>query len=120
VILLLLRACQKTQYVGHRMTRMNRRWGGLNTPGGFSRLGRMLVPYGGHLSYTGLAHREDHPIVHLGAAPYTRAGLRQWRHCYGLRQRGMRPWSSACDTSRCKSCVCGTSRPCSPPWEYYI
>jgi len=46
------------------------------------------------------AHREDHPSVHLGAAPYMRAGLRQWRHCYRLRPRGMTPWSSTCDTSR--------------------
>jgi hypothetical protein len=110
VTLLLVRACHETRCVGHWTTRANRRWGGLNTQGGFGKLGRMLLPYGGRLSHTGLSHREDHPNVHLGAAPYMRVGLRRWRHCYGLRPRGMRPWSSACDMSR----------PFSPPWEYHI
>jgi hypothetical protein len=68
--------------------------GSLNTWGGFNRLGRTLLLYGGHLFHTGPAHRSDHPNVHLEAAPYTRVGLPRLRYCYGLRLRGMRPWSS--------------------------
>jgi len=103
-------ATQKTRCVGHWTTRTNRRWGGLNTWGGFGRLGRMLLTYVGRVSHIGLAHKEDHPSVHLGATPYMRAGLRQWRHCYRLIPRGMTPWSSACDTSRL----------CSPLYEYHM
>jgi hypothetical protein len=105
VIMLLLRVCQKTRCVGHRMTRTNRRWGGLSTQGGFDRLGRTLLPCVGRVSHTRLAHKEDHPSVHLEAALYMKAWLRQWRHCYRLKPRWMTPWSSACDNSRL----------CSPP-----
>jgi hypothetical protein len=57
-------------------------WGALSMRGGFGRLARTLLPYMGHVSHTGLSHKEDHPSGHLGAAPYMRAGWRQWRHCY--------------------------------------
>jgi len=52
----------------------NRCWGGLSTRGGFGRLARTLLSYVGRVSHTGLAHEEDHPSVHLGAASYMRAG----------------------------------------------
>jgi hypothetical protein len=110
VILQLLKACQKTWCVGHRTTHTNRRWGDRSAQGGFGWLARTLLPYVGHVSHTGLAHKEDHPNAHLGAAPYMRARWRQWRHCYRLRPRGMMPWSSACDNLRL----------CSPPWEYHM
>jgi len=55
VILPLLRAYQKTQCVGNRTTRTNRRWGGLSTRWGFGKLARTLLPYVGRVSHTGLA-----------------------------------------------------------------
>jgi hypothetical protein len=110
VILPLLRACQKIRCVEHRTTRMNRRWGGLSTPGGFGRLARTLLLYVGRVSHIGIAHKGDHFRAHLGIGLYMRVGWQQWRRCYRLIPRGMMPWSSACDNSR----------PSSPPWEYHM
>jgi len=110
VILPLPRACQKTRCDGHQTTRTNRRWGGLSTQGGFSRLGRMLLLYVGRVSHTGLAHKGDHLRAHLGTSLDMRGGWRQWRRFYRLRPRGMMSWSRAFENSR----------PSSPPWEYHM
>jgi hypothetical protein len=73
--------------------------------GRVQQVGPNVTPVRGTCFSCRATHKVDHPSVHLRAAPYMRARLRQWRHCYRLRPRGMTPWSSACDTSRL----------CSPP-----
>jgi hypothetical protein len=110
VILPLPRACQKTQCVGHRTTRMNRRWGGLSTQGGFERLGRTLLLYVGRVSHTELVYKGDHLRAHHGTGLNMIGGWWQWRRCYKLRPRGMMSWSSTFDNSR----------PSSPMWEYHM
>jgi hypothetical protein len=110
VILPPRRASQKTRCVGHRTTRTNRCWGGLSTQGGFGRLAITLLLFVGRVSRTGLAHNGDHLRAHLETGPYMIGGWQQWRRCYGLRERGMTPWSSACDNSRSSS----------PLWEYHM
>jgi hypothetical protein len=110
VILPPRRASQQTRCIGHRTTRTNRRWGGLSTRGRLGKLARTLLLFVGLVSRTGLTHKEDHLRAHLGTGPYMTGGWRQWRWCYGLRERGMTPWSSACDNSRSSS----------PLWEYHM
>jgi hypothetical protein len=66
VILPLLKTCQKTRCVGHWTMRTNRRWGGLNTRGGFSRLGRTLLPYVGRVSHAGPLTRWIIPVYISG------------------------------------------------------
>jgi len=104
------RASQKTRCIRHRTTRTNRRWGGLSTRGGFGKLARTLLLFVGRVSPTRLTHKGNHLRVHLGTEPYMTGGWRQWRCCYRLRERGMTPWSSACDNSRSSS----------PLWEYHM
>jgi hypothetical protein len=87
--LLLCRAFRRTRYVGHQMTRTNRRLGSLNTQGGFGKLGRTILLYGGHPIPTTPVHRQVHHSVHLRAALYMRIGLARWRYCCGLRLIGM-------------------------------
>jgi len=110
VILLPCRASQKTRCVGHRTTRTNRRLGGLSTWGGFGRLGRTLLLFVGRVSRTWLSHKGDYLRENLGIGPYMPGRWRKWRRCYWLRERGMTPWSSACDNSR----------PSWPLWDYHM
>jgi hypothetical protein len=100
VILPPCRASRQTRCVGHRTTRTNRRWGGLSTWGGFGGLARTLLLFVGCVSRTGLAHKGDYLRAHLGTRSYMTGWCRQWRRCYRLRERGMTPWSRACDNSR--------------------
>jgi hypothetical protein len=81
------RVSQKTWCVGHWTTRTNRRWGGLSTRGGFGRLARMLLLFVGCVSRTGLAHNGDHLRAHLRTRLYMTGGWRQWRRCYGQREK---------------------------------
>jgi hypothetical protein len=102
------RASQQTRCVGHRTTRTNRRLGGLSTQGEFGRLGRTLLMFERHVSHTGLAHRGNHLRAHLEIGPNTPGRWKKCKRSYGLSERGMTRWSSACNNSR----------PSCPQWEY--
>jgi len=119
VIQLPRRASQQTWCVGHRTTRTNRRLGGLSTRGGFSWLGRTLHLFGGHVSHTGLAHRGDHLRACLGIGPNTPGRWKKSKRSYGLSERGMTCWSSACNSSTPWSSACDNSRSSCLQWEYH-
>lgn len=110
VILLPRRASQETWCVGHRTMRTSRRLGGMSTQGGFGRLGRTLLLFVERVSRTKLAHKGDHLRAHLGIRSNMLGRWQKWRRCYRLRERGMTPWSSACDNSR----------PSWPLWDNHI
>jgi hypothetical protein len=113
------RASQQIRCVGHRTTRTNRRLGGLSMWGGFNRLGRTLLLFGGHVSNTGLAHKGEHLRACLGIGPNTPGRWKKSKRSYGLSERGMTRWSSACDSSTPWSSACDSSRSSCPQWEYH-
>jgi len=120
VILSPRRASQTIWRVGHRTTCTNRLLWGQSTRGGFGKLGRTLLLFVGHVSRTWLTHKGDHLMAHLRIGPYMPRKWQKWRRCYGLRERGMTPWSSACNNWTHWSSACDNSRPSWSLWDHHM